>query len=71
MNSQEINHAHGLITALGRKAMLLRQQAEYLDSPMDERDWCMAVAMRQQADDLLLRAEELKAAADAHPWLDR
>ena len=70
MNSQEINHAHGLIAALGRKAMLLRQEAEYLDSSKEGRSR-MAVAMRQKADDLLLQAEELKAAADAQLWLDR
>ena len=70
MNSKEINHAHGLIAALGRKAMLLRQQAEDLDASKDGRSR-MAVAMRQQADDLELRAQELKVAADAQLWLDR
>ena len=50
--------------------MLLRQQAEDLDASKDGRSR-MAVAMRQQADDLELRAQELKAAADAQLWLDR
>jgi hypothetical protein len=58
MTDAPLNHAHGLIASLGRKAMLLRQQAEDLDASKDGRSR-MAVSMRQQADDLELRAQEL------------
>lgn len=70
MNSKEINHAHGLIVALGRKAVLLRQQADDLDAAKDGRSQ-MAAGLRVRADDCDQHASELRAATDSLIWLDR
>lgn len=68
MSNTEINHAASLIPALQRKAQLLRQQADDLDSDKEGRS-LLAVSLRQKAASLDQQVHDLKAAVDAARWL--
>ena len=68
MNAQEINHAAGLVKSLWAKAALLRQQADDLDHDKEGRSR-YADRLREQADDLIGKADDLKVAMDAAVWL--
>ena len=61
MKAQEINHAGGLAESLLKKAVLLEQQADDLDSAKDGNSE-FAVRLRVQALDCRAKSADLKQA---------